>query len=112
MTERELFPEEQLLRTIFSGVDKNGKEPSFETLWGQEKGRKILHENFGSFLAQLPHKECQVLRLYYGLFDGWKFTPEEIGEKLGLKVEKTNHILKKLMTTLKDPKTKSFLSQE
>jgi RNA polymerase sigma factor (sigma-70 family) len=112
MTDREIFPEEQLLRLMFSDPGDITKESKFKELWGDGKSRKILHENLNSFLAQLPPRECQVLRLYYGLFDGWKFTPDEIGEKLGLKVDRINVILEKLIKKMKDPITIYFLSHQ
>lgn len=60
-----------------------------------------LHKDIERTLASLSKRECEVLKLYYGLDNDHAFTLEEIGEKFHLTRERVRQIKEKAIRRLR-----------
>lgn len=60
-----------------------------------------LHNDIERTLASLSKRECEVLKLYYGLDNDHAFTLEEIGEKFHLTRERVRQIKEKAIRRLR-----------
>jgi RNA polymerase primary sigma factor len=54
--------------------------------------RKIRNEKIDQVLSILDHLESEVIKLRYGLSDGYTYTIDEIGEQFGIKPERVAEI--------------------
>jgi len=65
--------------------------------------QELLSEEIDRILATLDPREELILRLRYGLKDGWSHTLEEIGERFGLSRERIRQIEDRALRKLRDP---------
>ena len=65
--------------------------------------QQLLHEAVDELLQSLPPREASILRLRFGLTDGYVHTLTEIGEKYGLSRERIRQIEDVALEHLRDP---------
>jgi RNA polymerase primary sigma factor len=63
--------------------------------------RSALKEKIDQALAILDDRESEVVKLRYGLSDGFTYTPDEIGERFGITAECVAEIEKRSVTKLR-----------
>jgi RNA polymerase primary sigma factor len=64
----------------------------------------LLRTTLEELLATLRPREERVLRLRFGLQDGYRYTLEEVGEKFGLTRERIRQIEKQALRRLRHPR--------
>ncbi len=65
---------------------------------------KLLREKIEEVLDTLPPREARILRLRFGLENGYNYTLEEVGEKFGLTRERIRQIESKALRRLRHPR--------
>jgi RNA polymerase primary sigma factor len=78
--------------------DKDVENPSNQTAF------KLLQEQLRSVLATLPPREQEVLRMRFGLDDGYSLTLEEVGLYFNVTRERIRQIEAKALRRLRHPK--------
>ncbi len=77
--------------------------------------RRELKEAIRQILDELPEREREVVKLYYGLDDGIERSLDQVGERFGITRERVRQILQKAMKKLRSPtrigKLKKLLNQ-
>lgn len=68
-----------------------------------------LKEKLEEVLGSLPPKEANILRHRYGLYDGEKYTLEEVGRKFGVTRERIRQIEAQALQRLRHPSIKRKL---
>jgi RNA polymerase primary sigma factor len=69
----------------------------------QEMHRTTLKSRIADVLATLDYREREVLRLRYGLTDGYSYTLEEVGKIFSVTRERVRQIESKALKTLQHP---------
>ena len=77
--------------------DKNVASPSIET------SDRIMHEQLEGVLMTLTEREETVLRLRFGIGDGYQRTLEEVGNRFGVTRERVRQIETKALRKLRHP---------
>lgn len=78
--------------------DKEVENPANQTSF------KLLQEQLGSVLATLPPREQEVLRMRFGLEDGYSLTLEEVGLYFNVTRERIRQIEAKALRRLRHPR--------
>jgi RNA polymerase primary sigma factor len=91
------------------GEEKDSELGSFiedeETLPPPEAAEQILlRTTLDELLTTLRPREERILRLRFGLQDGYRYTLEEVGEKFGLTRERIRQIEKQALRRLRHPR--------
>jgi RNA polymerase primary sigma factor len=91
------------------GEEKDSELGSFiedeETPSPPEKAEQtLLRATLEELLTTLRPREERVLRLRFGLQDGYRYTLEEVGEKFGLTRERIRQIEKQALRRLRHPR--------
>lgn len=90
-------------------VIENNQQPAPD----DELINESLKQEIRSLLSELPEREAEVLRLYFGLDVDFSMTLEEIGEKFNLTRERVRQIkekaIRRLRHTSKSKNLKSYL---
>ena len=68
-----------------------------------EVNRTALKERIGEVLEQLNYREREILRLRYGLADGYAYTLEEVGQIFSVTRERVRQIESKAVRKLQQP---------
>jgi len=76
-----------------------------------EASYKILQELLKTILTELPPREVTVLQLRYGLLDGYSYTLEEVGQKMGFTRERARQIESQALSRLRHPGRKRILRE-
>jgi RNA polymerase primary sigma factor len=63
----------------------------------------LLAEDMEEILSTLTPREAYILRLRFGLQDGYSYTLKEVGEKLGLTRERIRQIESEALRRLRHP---------
>ena len=63
----------------------------------------LLHDQVEEVLSTLTPREARILRMRFGLKDGYSYTLEEIGDKFGLTRERIRQIEKQALRRLRHP---------
>jgi RNA polymerase primary sigma factor len=66
--------------------------------------RTLLRTTLEELLSTLRPREERILRLRFGLQDGYRYTLEEVGEKFGLTRERIRQIEKEALQRLRHPR--------
>ncbi|MGE5804896.1 MAG: sigma-70 family RNA polymerase sigma factor, partial [Ignavibacteria bacterium] len=83
----------------------NEQQPSPDVTLMKESMKKEVE----SILSTLSEKECEVLKLYFGINGERPATLEEIGEKFNLTRERVRQIKEKAIRSLRhSPKSKAL----
>jgi RNA polymerase primary sigma factor len=77
--------------------DKNVPSPSIVT------SDQIMHEQLEGVLRTLTEREETVLRLRFGIGDGYQRTLEEVGNRFGVTRERVRQIETKALRKLRHP---------
>ncbi len=83
--------------------DKSVKNPLNETAF------TLLKERLGSVLDTLPEREQEVLKMRFGLEDGYSLTLEEVGLSFNVTRERIRQIEAKALRRLKTPQKRGRL---
>lgn len=86
---------ERELRDLIEGEDV--PDPS------EEVDLALLSQEVEDLLSTLPLREARILRMRYGLKDGYAHTLKEIGEKFGLTRERIRQIEQQALKRLRHP---------
>ena len=78
--------------------DKDVENPAHQTAF------TLLQEQLGEVLATLPDREQEVLRMRFGLEDGYSLTLEEVGLYFNVTRERIRQIEAKALRRLRHPK--------
>ena len=78
--------------------DKDVENPANQTAF------KVLQEQLGSVLSTLPTREQEVLKMRFGLDDGYSLTLEEVGLYFNVTRERIRQIEAKALRRLRHPK--------
>jgi len=78
--------------------DKDVENPASQTAF------KILQEQLSDVLSTLPPREQEVLRMRFGLEDGYSLTLEEVGLYFNVTRERIRQIEAKALRRLRHPK--------
>jgi len=78
--------------------DKDVENPANQTAF------KVLQEQLGGVLSTLPSREQEVLRMRFGLDDGYSLTLEEVGLYFNVTRERIRQIEAKALRRLRHPK--------
>lgn len=70
---------------------------------GEAASTEILHEVLNEILDQLPAREVRILKLRFGLLDGYSYTLEEVGRKFGVTRERIRQIEAQALGRLRHP---------
>jgi RNA polymerase primary sigma factor len=65
---------------------------------------KVLQEQLGGILSTLPAREQEVLKMRFGLDDGYSLTLEEVGLYFNVTRERIRQIEAKALRRLRHPK--------
>lgn len=65
--------------------------------------RRELKEAIRQILDELPEREREVVKLYYGLDTGIEMSLEDVGDRFGITRERVRQILQKAMKKLRSP---------
>ena len=65
--------------------------------------RSLLKARLADVLAGLDYREREILRLRYGLADGYSYTLEEVGKIFSVTRERVRQIENKAVRTLQHP---------
>jgi RNA polymerase primary sigma factor len=68
-----------------------------------EMQRNLLKSRIADMLAGLTYRERQIIRLRYGLADGYAYTLEEVGKIFSLTRERVRQIEAKAVRKLQQP---------
>jgi len=68
-----------------------------------DASRKILRELLDELLSQLTPREVRILKLRFGLSDGYSYTLEEVGHKFGVTRERIRQIEAEALGRLRHP---------
>jgi RNA polymerase primary sigma factor len=69
----------------------------------------LLRATLEELLDTLSPREARILRMRFGLQDGYHYTLEEVGERFGLTRERIRQIEKKALRRLRHPRRSRFL---
>jgi len=83
--------------------DKKVENPAGQTAF------KDLQKQLGRVLSTLPLREQEVLRMRFGLDDGYSLTLEEVGRHLNVTRERVRQIEVKALRSLRHPKRSRWL---
>ncbi|MDX1961753.1 MAG: sigma-70 family RNA polymerase sigma factor [Pirellulales bacterium] len=72
--------------------------------------RQSLKERIGEVLEQLNYREREILRLRYGLVDGYAYTLEEVGQIFSVTRERVRQIESKAVRKLQQPQRSRALA--
>ncbi|MEX2141625.1 MAG: sigma-70 family RNA polymerase sigma factor [Pirellulales bacterium] len=75
-----------------------------------EVNRQSLKKRIASLLEQLNYREREILRLRYGLADGYSYTLEEVGQIFSVTRERVRQIESKAVRKLQQPNRSDGLS--
>jgi len=78
--------------------DKDVENPANQTAF------KVLQEQLGGVLSTLPEREQEVLKMRFGLDDGYSLTLEEVGLYFNVTRERIRQIEAKALRRLRHPK--------
>ncbi|GHU81656.1 RNA polymerase sigma factor RpoD [Spirochaetia bacterium] len=78
--------------------DKNIDSPANQTAF------TLLHEQISRVLSTLPHREQEILRMRFGLDDGYSLTLEEVGLYFNITRERIRQIESKALRRLRHPR--------
>jgi RNA polymerase primary sigma factor len=70
----------------------------------ENAAQNLLRDQLESVLDTLTPREARILRLRFGLKDGYSYTLEEIGDKFGLTRERIRQIEHKALRRLRHPR--------
>jgi len=70
---------------------------------GESASTEILREVLDELLEQLPAREVRILKLRFGLLDGYSYTLEEVGHKFGVTRERIRQIEAQALGRLRHP---------
>ena len=79
-------------------IEDNNAEPPSDSV-----ARHLLRETFDSILDSLSPREARILALRFGLIDGYSYTLEEVGQKLGVTRERIRQIEARALGRLRHP---------
>ena len=68
-----------------------------------EMGHSMLKARIADVLASLEYREREILRLRFGLADGYAYTLEEVGKIFSVTRERVRQIESKALRTLQHP---------
>jgi RNA polymerase primary sigma factor len=71
--------------------------------------RQALKDRIGEVLEQLNYREREILRLRYGLADGYAYTLEEVGQIFSVTRERVRQIESKAVRKLQQPQRSAGL---
>jgi len=71
---------------------------------GDAASGELLRELFDELLSQLPAREVRILKLRFGLADGYSYTLEEVGHKFGVTRERIRQIESQALGRLRHPR--------
>jgi RNA polymerase primary sigma factor len=77
--------------------DHRDDDPLYET------NQQALKHHINSALQELNHREREILRLRYGLTDGYSYTLEEVGQIFSVTRERVRQIESKAVRKLQQP---------
>jgi RNA polymerase primary sigma factor len=69
----------------------------------EQVSNQLLSEDMGRLLEKLPEREEHLLRLRYGLADGFTHTLEDVANELGLTRERVRQIQSRALRKLRHP---------
>src|SRR5207247_960257 len=72
--------------------------------------QQALKRRIESVLSELSHREREILRLRYGLADGYAYTLEEVGQIFSVTRERVRQIEAKAVRKLQQPEQTQALS--
>ena len=72
--------------------------------------REALKDRIASVLATLDHREREILRLRFGLADGYTYTLEEVGKIFSVTRERVRQIETRALRKLKESKRAASLA--
>ena len=75
-----------------------------------EMNREALKDRIASVLATLDHREREILRLRFGLADGYTYTLEEVGKIFSVTRERVRQIETRALRKLKESKRAASLA--
>ena len=79
----------------------------------QAAAQEMLKDKIDSVLKTLTYREREIIKLRYGLGDGYTYTLEEVGQQFSVTRERIRQIEAKALRKLKHPsrsrKLRSFL---
>jgi RNA polymerase primary sigma factor len=75
-----------------------------------EVNRQSLKKRISALLEQLNYREREILRLRYGLADGYSYTLEEVGQIFSVTRERVRQIESKAVRKLQQPNRSDGLS--
>ena len=70
---------------------------------GEVASTRALREVLDELLTQLPAREVRILKLRFGLADGYSYTLEEVGRKFGVTRERIRQIEAQALGRLRHP---------
>ncbi len=82
----------------------NFVEDRFSPTPMQTAHQEILREKLEEVLDTLPPREARIIKLRFGLYDGKRYTLEEVGQKFGLTRERIRQIETKALRRLRHPR--------
>jgi len=65
--------------------------------------RKEMKENLRKIIEELPEREREIIKLYYGLDDGIERSLDDVGQHFGITRERVRQILQKALKKLRSP---------
>ena len=93
--------------SLYGKIKDPQAEEEFDELFKERSKEKLC-----SIVSELPEREAEVLRLYFGLDGRDKMYLEEIGKKFGLTKERIRQIRNKALGRLKHPERLKRLEEE
>ena len=73
--------------------------------------QQSLKRSIGKALAGLSYREREILRLRFGLADGYTYTLEEVGSIFSVTRERVRQIEAKAVEKLRDPSVDGHLAE-
>ena len=84
--------------------DYRGEDPLYDT------NNEALKSRIEDCLQELNYREREIIRMRYGLVDGYSYTLEEVGQIFSVTRERVRQIEAKAVRKLQQPQSKHALA--